>query len=187
MFNRNIFSSRLLELRKAHRLSQTQLGEIAGLTQTAIVKIEKGERAASIEVLCALADYFDVSLDYLVGRTGADDSDSQEPEHVVYIALPETNSCDELEQQIEELLRSMNIPRHIKGFTYLKEAILLSITEADGKPHYDIVARRFETTSARVERAIRHAIMVSGAHDTTVVLSRLLENNIEFLLPPDAV
>ena len=69
MFDKNILASRLLNLRKTHKHSQSKLGEVAGLTQTAIVKIEKGERAASIEVLCALADYFDVSLDYLVGRS----------------------------------------------------------------------------------------------------------------------
>lgn len=69
MFDKNIFASRLLELRKSRNLNQSKTGEIVGLTQTAITKIEKGERAASIEVLCALADYFDVSLDYLVGRS----------------------------------------------------------------------------------------------------------------------
>ena len=69
MFDKNTFASRLLMLRKAHRLSQSQMGDIVALTQTAIAKIEKAERAASIEVLVALADYFDVSLDYLVGRS----------------------------------------------------------------------------------------------------------------------
>ena len=69
MFSKIIFSQRLYDLRKERNLSQAQLGEISGVSQFAISKIEKGERAASIEVLCALADYFDVSLDYLVGRS----------------------------------------------------------------------------------------------------------------------
>lgn len=69
MFSKTIFSERLLALRKKAKLSQTQMGEAAGISQFAVSKIEKGERAASIEVLYALADYFDVSLDYLVGRS----------------------------------------------------------------------------------------------------------------------
>ena len=69
MFSKELFSERIRQLRLQHKLNQTQLGEIAGISQFAVSKIEKGERAASIEVLCALADYFDVSLDYLVGRS----------------------------------------------------------------------------------------------------------------------
>ena len=69
MFSKKLFSERLRELRTKHKISQTQLGEIVGISQFAVSKIEKSERAASIEVLYALADYFDVSLDYLVGRS----------------------------------------------------------------------------------------------------------------------
>lgn len=69
MFDKKNFAGRLSALRLKSKISQTQLGEIAGVTQFAVSKMEKGERAASIEVLYALADYFDVSLDYLVGRS----------------------------------------------------------------------------------------------------------------------
>ncbi len=69
MFFQEIFSERLSALRKSAKLNQAQMAEVLGITQAAISKIEKGERAASIEVLCALADYFDVSLDYLCGRS----------------------------------------------------------------------------------------------------------------------
>ena len=75
MFSKNVFSEKLLELRKANNLTQTQLGEIVGVSYHAIQKIEKSERAASIEVIYALADYFNVSIDYLVGR----DIQSDEP------------------------------------------------------------------------------------------------------------
>lgn len=66
---KNIFSQRLRSLRKAKNLNQNQLGQAVGLTQFAISKIERAERAASIEVICALADYFDISVDYLIGRS----------------------------------------------------------------------------------------------------------------------
>lgn len=69
MFDKNIFSQRLRLLRKAKNLNQSQLGQVVGLTQFAISKIERAERAASIEVICALADYFDIPVDYLIGRS----------------------------------------------------------------------------------------------------------------------
>ena len=69
MFNQDIFSERLLALRKSQNLTQQKLADIARITHVAIVKMEKGQRAASIEVLCIFADYFNVSLDYLTGRT----------------------------------------------------------------------------------------------------------------------
>lgn len=50
-------------------LIKISLGQAVGLTQFAISKIERAERAASIEVICALADYFDISVDYLIGRS----------------------------------------------------------------------------------------------------------------------
>ena len=69
MFSKNLFSERLAALRKASNTSQASLAEEIGINRTAITHMERGERAASIEVFCALADYFDVSLDYLVGRS----------------------------------------------------------------------------------------------------------------------
>ena len=69
MFDKNIFCNRLLQLRKQKNISQTKLAEIIGISYHTISKIENKQRAASIEVLCALADYFNVSLDYLVGRS----------------------------------------------------------------------------------------------------------------------
>lgn len=66
---RNIFSERLLLLRKSRSISLAALGEILSVTDEAVRLMEKGKRSPSFEVLCALADYFDVSLDYIVGRS----------------------------------------------------------------------------------------------------------------------
>lgn len=69
MFSKKIFSERLIELRKARGVSQLTVAQALNIGKSAISMMEKGERAASIEVLYSLADYFDVSLDYLVGRS----------------------------------------------------------------------------------------------------------------------
>ncbi|MBO6293827.1 MAG: helix-turn-helix transcriptional regulator [Selenomonas sp.] len=60
---------RLTELRKARNLSQKQLASELNLSETGIQNYENGRRKPACEILIALADYFDVSIDYLVGRT----------------------------------------------------------------------------------------------------------------------
>ena len=66
---RENFSKILCNLRKTHNLSLNALALEVGLTNQAISLLEKGKRSPSFEILIALADYFDVSLDYLVGRS----------------------------------------------------------------------------------------------------------------------
>ncbi len=61
------FGKRLYELRTSHSLNQKQLGEIVGLSHKAISTMESGTRYTTIEKLVQLADYFDVSTDYLLG------------------------------------------------------------------------------------------------------------------------
>ena len=63
------FSTRLKELRKSKKLNQSETGKIAGITSKQIQRYETNESEPTLSVLLALADYFDVSLDYLVGRS----------------------------------------------------------------------------------------------------------------------
>ncbi|MCL2337697.1 MAG: helix-turn-helix domain-containing protein [Firmicutes bacterium] len=66
---KNNFASKILYLRKTHQLSLSALGNAVGISNQAISLLEQGKRSPSFEVLIALADYFDVSIDYLVGRS----------------------------------------------------------------------------------------------------------------------
>lgn len=65
---RNNFAANLAALRKQRGLSLIALGEAVGVTDEAIRLMEKGKRSPSFEMLCALADYFNVSIDGLIGR-----------------------------------------------------------------------------------------------------------------------
>lgn len=69
MFQKEIFAERLLALRKEKNVSQQTLAEQLGVSFHQVSKMETGQRGASLEVACALADYFNVSLDYLCGRS----------------------------------------------------------------------------------------------------------------------
>lgn len=72
----------------------------------------------------------------------------------------------ELESEITSLLHEIGIPAHIKGYMYLRTAILETYLNVDflgqiTKVLYPEIARKYSTTSSRVERAIRHAIEVA--------------------------
>jgi transcriptional regulator with XRE-family HTH domain len=60
---------RLKELRKSRGISQQRLAIELNTTQNTISRYETGEREADYATLIAIADYFDVSIDYLLGRT----------------------------------------------------------------------------------------------------------------------
>ena len=61
--------NRLKELRKSRRISQLKLATDLNLNQNSISRYENGEREADYDTLIAFADYFGVSIDYLLGRT----------------------------------------------------------------------------------------------------------------------
>lgn len=72
----------------------------------------------------------------------------------------------DLEVMVTEIIHEIGVPAHIKGYHYLREAIILSIEDTEminsvTKILYPTVAKKFKTTSSRVERAIRHAIEVA--------------------------
>jgi two-component system response regulator (stage 0 sporulation protein A) len=71
-----------------------------------------------------------------------------------------------LEIRVTEVLHQIGVPAHIKGYHYLRDSIIMAIETPDiinavTKQLYPNVAKRYETTASRVERAIRHAIEVA--------------------------
>ena len=69
MVYNNLFSVRLRELRLSKQLSQSALGQVIGIKAQAINDMEHGRVKTTLDRAIALADFFDVSLDYLVGRS----------------------------------------------------------------------------------------------------------------------
>ncbi|MBQ8514187.1 MAG: sporulation transcription factor Spo0A [Ruminococcus sp.] len=73
---------------------------------------------------------------------------------------------NDLELVVTEMIHQLGVPAHIKGYHYLRTAILLSIDDQElldsiTKRLYPAVAKQYDTTSSRVERAIRHAIEIA--------------------------
>jgi len=82
------------------------------------------------------------------------------------VSRPVQHYEQSLESMVTEIIHEIGVPAHIKGYQYLREAIILAINDMDiinavTKVLYPTVARKFSTTPSRVERAIRHAIEVA--------------------------
>ena len=60
---------RLKELREKRKISQVKLAMDLSMNQNSISRYENGTREADYKTLIQFADYFDVSIDYLLGRT----------------------------------------------------------------------------------------------------------------------
>ena len=80
--------------------------------------------------------------------------------------IQEETSSRDLERQVTAIIHEIGVPAHIKGYQYLREAIGLAVDDMEiinavTKVLYPAVAKKFNTTASRVERAIRHAIEVA--------------------------
>lgn len=82
----------------------------------------------------------------------------------------------DLEVVVTDILHQIGVPAHIKGYTYLRDSIMLAVQEptvisAITKQLYPTIAKMNDTTSSRVERAIRHAIEVAWDRGDVEVLN----------------
>lgn len=99
---------------------------------------------------------------------------SQESRKVNAYEKVESISEETLEAEVTDIIHEVGVPAHIKGYQYLREAIIMSVQDMDmlnsiTKILYPSIAKKFDTTPSRVERAIRHAIEVAwsrGKMDT---------------------
>ena len=115
-----------------------------------------------------------------------------------YIELAPESKKDEnnLEALVTNVIHEVGVPAHIKGYQYLREAIMMVVNDIDiinqiTKQLYPEIAEKYKTTPSRVERAIRHAIEVAwgrGQTDTvesifgyTVSASKGKPTNSEFI------
>ena len=107
----------------------------------------------------------------------------------------ETKEKD-LEKDVTEMIHEIGVPAHIKGYHYLREAIMMCVEDVDmlnsiTKVLYPTIADNFKTTPSRVERAIRHAVEVAwsrgkmetldGLFGYTINLGKGKPTNSEFI------
>lgn len=102
---------------------------------------------------------------------------------VVTEKTPELPDETDLECAVTEIIHRVGIPAHIKGYHYLRTAIMLSVTNDEmlssiTKLLYPTVAKQYDTTSSRVERAIRHAIEIAWDRGDIDMLTKIFSYTV---------
>ena len=91
--------------------------------------------------------------------------------------VTESESRD-LEKDVTDMIHEIGVPAHIKGYQYLREAIMMSVEDVEmlgsiTKILYPTIAKKYQTTPSRVERSIRHAIEVAWSRGRMETLDAL--------------
>ncbi|MGM9969894.1 MAG: sporulation transcription factor Spo0A [Anaeroplasma sp.] len=94
-------------------------------------------------------------------------------------------SDESLDKEITDLLHEIGVPAHIKGYMYLRESITMVYNNVEilggiTKILYPTVAKKFKTTSSRVERAIRHSIEVAWNRGNVDAISQIFAYTISY-------
>ncbi|MBE5867641.1 MAG: sporulation transcription factor Spo0A [Lachnospiraceae bacterium] len=92
--------------------------------------------------------------------------------------VQENKVSRDLEKDVTDMIHEIGVPAHIKGYQYLREAIMMSVEDTAmlssiTKILYPTIAKKFQTTPSRVERAIRHAIEVAWSRGKMETLDAL--------------
>lgn len=87
-------------------------------------------------------------------------------------------NAHDLEKDVTDMIHEIGVPAHIKGYQYLREAIMMSVEDIEmlnsiTKILYPSIAKKYQTTPSRVERAIRHAIEVAWSRGKMETLDSL--------------
>lgn len=91
----------------------------------------------------------------------------------------------DLNEEITSILHEIGVPAHIKGYLYLREAITMvyndiNVLGAITKVLYPIIAKKFNTTSSRVERAIRHSIEVAWGRGNVDTIASIFSYTVSY-------
>ena len=89
-----------------------------------------------------------------------------------------------LESDVTNIIHEIGVPAHIKGYHYLRDSILMAVDDMEvlnaiTKILYPTIAKRFQTTPSRVERAIRHAIEVAWSRGRMETLDAMFGYTID--------
>ncbi|HCQ90198.1 sporulation transcription factor Spo0A [Clostridium sp. Marseille-Q7071] len=107
---------------------------------------------------------------------------SDDTKKPVIVDTPEVKATQSepmnLEAEITNIIHEIGVPAHIKGYMYLREAITLVVNDIEflsavTKELYPTIAKKYNTTASRVERAIRHAIEVAWSRGQVDTINKL--------------
>lgn len=114
-----VVAERIRKLRESVRLSQVKMGEVVGVKQSSLNRYESGQASPSFETLVRYADYFDVSLDYIFGRT-------DDPQGKLYEC--KTQFQEDLDPEMEKFVEMCFDPKSPMN-ERLKKTLLVMLRE----------------------------------------------------------
>ena len=112
------------------------------------------------------------------GKAGSVSAQSEGGADTTMIYPKEEAAVHDLEKDVTEIIHEIGVPAHIKGYQYLREAIMMAVEDVEmlnsiTKILYPTIAEKFKTTPSRVERAIRHGIEVAWSRGRSETLESL--------------
>lgn len=157
------------------RLKNSEEGDIPKIIVVSAVSQESvTEHAFALGASYYILKPFDTRV--LVSRVRAVGVGRDEGRRVINTVFenPRTENMNSLEADVTNIIHEIGVPAHIKGYQYLRDAIIMSVNDGEimgsiTKRLYPTIAKNHKTTPSRVERAIRHAIEVAwsrGKMDT---------------------
>ena len=101
----------------------------------------------------------------------------------LFSPVQEIGTMENLENDVTDMIHEVGVPAHIKGYQYLRDAIMMVIKEPEmlnsiTKILYPTIAKRNQTTPSRVERAIRHAIEVAWSRGNMDIINSLFSYTV---------
>lgn len=98
-------------------------------------------------------------------------------------SIYDIDKTENLESDVTEMIHDVGIPAHIKGYQYMRDAIIMVIKEPEmlnsiTKILYPTIAKKNQTTPSRVERAIRHAIEVAWSRGNMEIINSLFSYTV---------
>lgn len=149
-----------------------------GITVTCIMFSAVGQDKITAKAMNLGAEYYIIKpfeIDLLIKRirelkgTIEVDKSSLVTREIKHTYINMNNSYvkeDNLEAMVTNIIHEVGVPAHIKGYQYLRDGIIMAINDIESinqitKSIYPDLAKKYKTTSSRVERAIRHAIEVA--------------------------
>lgn len=156
------------------RIKQMQEDKPKVIVVSAVNQESVTEHAFELGAIYYILKPFDTRV--LVARVKSIGNFGEEEGKVIHTIFGRTESGGmySLETDVTNIIHEIGVPAHIKGYQYLRDAIIMSVEDGDimgsiTKRLYPAIAKKYKTTSSRVERAIRHAIEVAwsrGKMDT---------------------
>lgn len=168
----------LEKLQESGRLSNLKVIMLTGFGQEEITR-----KAVELGATYYILKPFDMDvlanrIIQLVNSTSSVKSSSQSG-----LKIPKKPALDNLDSRITGVIHEIGVPAHIKGYLYLREAITmvyhnLELLGSITKILYPEIAKKYNTTPSRVERAIRHAIEVAWNRGNIDSINRLFSNTV---------